>query len=293
MVVKTISSMTLCCAALSGVAYAGDMGSTSTIPDKGFYAGLGGSYHSVTTDRTFDISGTSSVLDDTGVLIATGSTSGPDVRIQNAQSAFSPQVQAGYYQHFANSQQLWGMKFAYQYLKSSANREVNIPQIGIFDSSFTSNNSFTGNIAISSSELNVNHELVLMPYIGHSFTNSFVYLGAGPSLFGTQINHYGMSGTATIEGFPVGFANVPNASSSAWIWGGAAELGLAYYLDPTWILDLSYNYAVTGNYTNTSIEPFSTGIDTVATFGGFVFTDTTQRIISQSFKVSINKVFSL
>lgn len=297
MIKKAGSSVALCLALVSTSTFAGDMGSTSlqtsNIPNKGIFIGLGGSYNSVIGDRTINISGASEITQGTDI-IATGSTRGPDVRFNNTQSTFAPEAQVGYFNHFTNREQLWGMKFIYRYLGlSSENQNVTIPQVGTFSSLSPGNNSFTGDISISSSELNVNHELVFIPFIGQSFRNGFVYLGVGPSLFRTQINNYGMSGSAIIEGFPIGFANVPNSSSTAWIWGGVAELGMTYYIGQTWMLDFSYSYAITGNFKNDTSKPFSTGFDTIDTFGGTVSTNISQHITAQTFKISVNKVFSL
>ncbi|MFX9123841.1 hypothetical protein ABTN41_20645, partial [Acinetobacter baumannii] len=75
---------------------------------------------------------------------------------------------------------LWGTKFLYRYLgTTSTNQGVDVPQTG----AFTSNNSssFTGNVVVQSSQIAVNHEFALMPFIGRSFNNnSMVYFGAGP-----------------------------------------------------------------------------------------------------------------
>lgn len=294
MIKRTARSIALCLGFFSTLTFAGDMGSaslqSSNIPTKGIFIGLGGSYNSVLGDRKINLSGVSSVVEGTE-LIATGSVRGENVRFRNTQSTFAPEAQVGYFNYFANCEQLWGVKFIYRYLGiSSVNQNVNVPQVGTFISSSTESNSFTGNIAISSSELNVKHQLVLMPFIGQSFNNGFAYFGVGPSLYRTQINNYGISGSATLEGFPIGFAGVPNSSRSAWIWGGAAELGMVYYINPTWMLDFSYSYAITGNYKSNTIEPFSTGLDTITTFGGTVLTNTSQRITTQTFKITLNKV---
>lgn len=264
----------------------------SNIPTCGFFAGLGGSYNSIAGDRVFNVYGESNVMDDTGSIIASGSTQGPNVRLHNVRSSFAPEAEAGYFTHFTNRTQLWGLKLVYRYLNlASENHNVTIPQIGRFTSTVTANTSFPGNVVISSSELNIDHELVLAPFIGQSFANGFAYIGAGPSLFSTHTNHYGTSGEAVIEGFPVGFANVPNSSYSEWIWGSAAELGITYFICHNLMLDFSYSYAITGIFENSTAKPFSTGISDVTTFGGTVNINTSQQIIVQTFQIALNIVF--
>lgn len=208
---KKTGQITLCLLAASTSIFAGDMGSatppTSNVPEKGLYIGLGGSYNSIQTDQSLNINGSSNNVYLNGDLIATGSTTGSPTRYRNTQSTFAPEAQLAYFNHLTNSEQLWGIKFLYRYLgNASSSQNVNIPEVGVFNSPGFPGSSFLGNITINADEVSVNHQLALTPFIGHSFKNSFLYLGAGPSLFNVQSNRYGISGTATIESIPVGFA---------------------------------------------------------------------------------------
>jgi hypothetical protein len=61
----------------------------------------------------------------------------------------------------------------------------------------------------------INHEMALMPFIGRSFGNSHLYLGAGPALFGTQSKIIDATGFAEIHGTDLDVTGAPvNLSSS-------------------------------------------------------------------------------
>ena len=86
---------------------------TSGVPRSGFSVGVGGSYNSMNfgTQDLYAI-GTSNVYQN-GTLVATGYAAGPGTVNMPSESTFAPSVQAGYFQHFANSPWLWGAKFSY------------------------------------------------------------------------------------------------------------------------------------------------------------------------------------
>ena len=122
-------------------------------------------------------------------LIASGQAGGPANPFHDTQSTFAPEAQAGYFSHFANSSWLWGVKFRYKYLGvTSTDRLADSPQTGSFTNTGAAPaaTSFTGNVVIQSSQTRLNHELAFLAFLGHSFANTNVYLGAGPALFGTN-----------------------------------------------------------------------------------------------------------
>jgi hypothetical protein len=169
-------------------------------------------------------------------LIASGQAGGPANPFHDTQSTFAPEAQAGYFSHFANSSWLWGVKFRYKYLGvTSTDRLADSPQTGSTTNTGAAPaaTSFTGNVVIQSSQTRLNHELAFLAFLGHSFANTNVYLGAGPALFGTKsdINHaigYADNGThVNITGAPV------NYSSSNWVWGTALQVGMSYWFAPT------------------------------------------------------------
>ncbi len=292
---KTSCNIALSLLAFSTATVAGSMGATSTETfNTGLFIGLGGSYNSVKYDQKLHTSGIANIIPDAPLdPSAVGSARGTAAPFHNTQSTFAPEVQAGYVQHFNNSEQLWGVKFSYQYLGlTSSNQYVNIPLSGGFTDSDGVAYPFSGSVNHNASQLNVEHEWALIPFIGHSFTNSFLYLGVGPSLFKTQTNYYGTTGTAIIfDAFPVGI-NMPDYSASKWMWGGAAEIGMAYYINPTWFVDINYHYAVTKKYSSQHTSSFNDSSFGFSTSGAFIFS-TSQQVTAQAVKLSINKVFSL
>jgi len=87
-----------------------------------------------------------------------------------------------------------------------------------------------------------------------------------------------------ITGKPTSF------SSSNWVWGGAAQVGMTYFLDGSWFLDFNYTYAHTEPFMDTYSAPF------VSMSNGYTTTGTAHltaadRVTTQSVAVSINKAF--
>ena len=158
---------------------------TSSVPRSGFYVGVGGSYNSVNTDTQHVYAvGTSDVFNSAGTKVQTGRADGPPAPVfMDIQSSFAPTVQGGYFQHFANTAWLWGAKVSYSYLNTtSTTQNALIPQFGSFTTLSTGAvTPFTGNALVSYAQTTVVQHVALMPFIGHSFEKSFVYVGAGPT----------------------------------------------------------------------------------------------------------------
>jgi len=105
--------------------------SNPTLPQAGFFLGLGGSYNSVDfgTQNVFAV-GTSNVYQG-GALVSTGSASGPANIYMGSESTFAPSVQGGYFQQFTDSNWLWGAKFSYSYLNATSTvTNALLPQAG-------------------------------------------------------------------------------------------------------------------------------------------------------------------
>jgi hypothetical protein len=127
--------------------------------------------------------------------------------------------------------------------------------------------------------------------IGRSFANSNIYIGAGPVLFGTDTDINGATGFAALDGAHFDITGMPtNFSSSDWMWGGAAQIGMTYYLDASWFLDFNYTFAMTREYSTDYSAPFASAADGY-TDTGTLFVTTRQRVTSQAFAISINKQF--
>jgi hypothetical protein len=265
--------------------FAPDMSNT------GLFVKFGESYNPIKFDQYLKPTGASNIYSRSS-LAAFGASGGPANPYHATQSTFSPETQMGYFRHFTSSDKLWGVKFLSNYLGIISTDQ----DIDSFRSrSFTNNkatfsDSFKGNVTQTS----INHELALLAYVGHSFTNSHVYLGAGPSLFGAKSHFYDVTGYADSKGAHVDYTGTPsNMSNSKWMWGGAAQMGMTYYINPTWVLDLSYTYAMTGLYS--AINGSSSFANLVSNYSSanMSYANNYQRVSAQAVTVSFNKVFSL
>lgn len=286
----------ICLLAGATSAFAGGLGSPprSLVPQEGFFVGAGGSFNWARIDQSLKgVSGTSDVFIDS-VLVASGQAGGPAADFNRDDSAFAPDVQTGYFERFAASPWLAGLKFTYKYLHlTSDDRNIVIPHAGSFTTKVGTPTTvpFTGDVPIKNSQIRIDHELLLLPFIGRSFGNSFVYLGGGPALFGTHSKIVNAVGFADIHGMNVDVTGAPvNFSSSDWVWGGAGQVGLDYYLSPTWFLDLNYTFAMSAAYKNKYSSGY-TNTNGPVTSVGTANIIASQQFSSQSFTVSINKVF--
>jgi hypothetical protein len=161
---------------------------------------------------------------------------GPADPFQDTQSGFAPEGQVGYFSQFSGSSWLWGFKLLYQYSDlTTANRDI-LPQAGQFTTTGAApvGTTFTGNVLIGSSQTRINHQIDFMPFLGHAFANGYVYGGVGPALFGIQSNIYSAIGFADVNGVHMDVTGTPaNFSSSNWVVGGAAQVGVTYSIIPT------------------------------------------------------------
>jgi len=274
----------------SGSAIAGAMGEyiAPDVAKTNFFVGLGGSYNSVQVKQNIYAIGVATY---SGALTGSGTAQGSASPFYDTENTFAPEIQGGFYKHMPDSNHLWGVKFSYQYLGAvTQHNSFTVAQNGSVDGT-----PLIGNALVESAQTTLNHELLLLPFIGHSFTNSHVYLGVGPALFGTKSNLYGEIGFANLSGNPSDLTGAPaNNASSAWVWGGAAQAGFSYFLAPDCSLDFSYTYAVVPQYSADYVDPFThflSSEDITTTGTGFM--NTKQNIVAQAFTVSINKVFSL
>jgi hypothetical protein len=267
----------------------------SDVPGAAFFIGLGGSYNASNfgTQDVFAV-GTSNVFRN-GLLSSSGSASGPASIFINSESAFAFSAQGGYFQKFSGSNWLWGAKFAYRDLEAtSAVRNALLPQTG----SFTTTGSvtpvpFTGNAVVGSYQTNITHQIDFIPFIGRSFEKSFIYIGVGPTLSRMKTNLNGLIGFADLNGTRTDVSGQPiNLSSSSWVYGGAATVGLTYFLDPSWFLDFSYTFAMTADQTLGFSGPFSNpNGSNGSTITGTMVGTSSGKVITQGVTATINKAF--
>lgn len=264
-------------------------------PDHAFFGGVGASYNH-TNFGTQDIYavGTSDNYSN-GQLVSSGTAAGPGTVSLSSPSSASPNVQLGYFQHFTNSPWLWGAKFSYTDLFASATEgDVGIPQAGAF--TYTDGHAtvpFTGVAVVNSYKTQANSRFSLMPFVGRSFGKGFVYIGMGATLTQTKTDLNGLVGYAEINGVNTNVSGAPqNFSSSGWILGGAVDLGVTYFLTPTWFVDLDYTAAKTatqtGNYSSTFVNSTTNpGVTTDGTLVG----SSSENIVTQSVTITFNKAF--
>jgi hypothetical protein len=259
-------------------------------PRDGFFFGLGGGYNAVNFgNRDMYVQGVSNVYQGP-TLVANGFASGTNNVNMPEQSTLAPDVQIGYFQHFADSTWLWGTKFNYSYLNStSAASSFLVPQAGTFTMGGVVT-PFTGNVPIGSFQTNVTHQMAWLAFFGRSFDAFTVYLGAGPSLSQIQTRYTNIAGFALIGGVPSLIAPRDDYSTSGWVVGGAVSLGATYFFNPNWFLDFNYTFDTTLNQTGSFSGPFTNttqGYTTVGTLSG----NSSGRLTTQTFNVSLNVLF--
>lgn len=279
--------------------FAGTMGDVGLdLMHDGLFIGLGGDYNAINTNQSSWGEGISNIQTSTGTN-SNGVAQGTGVPFHNTLNTFAPEGQVGYFKHILNTQNLYGVKFTYQYLGSTAtNTDLYIPQLGETTSAVTGvTSSLFGYVDAKSVQVSTNHELTFLGFLGRSFGNKFFYLGAGPSLFNLQSKNYDSIGYADVNGATVDVTGlVSYASPSIWAWGGAAQLGMTYFVTPTWFIDASYTYAITGSYRTTHQQAFTNTskiLDVVYNTSGTLYTADTLQTRTQSVNVAINKVFDL
>jgi hypothetical protein len=298
--IKTLAAFSLL--NICNPVFAGSMGPTVTTPQTGLFLGLGGSYNSVKVDQYLNpLIGISNIYDG-ATLVASGSAGGPAVPFHNTQTTFAPEAQVGYSRYFSeNDDKLWGLKLQYRYLGiTSTDSDIIAPQAGTLTTIAPATNTFTGRATIQSAQVQIEHELDLIPFIGAAFSNKGqAYIGIGPSAFATKSSIYNVSGFADINNTHTSITPSPtNMFSSTWLWGGVAQLGMTYFFKPSWYLDINYSYAVTSKKNTSYAQPFTnitldTSTNTAYTTLGSLLGTARQRVTSQALIVSMNKVFEV
>jgi opacity protein-like surface antigen len=264
----------------------------SLVPNSAFFLGLGasGNWTNFGHQHVYAI-GTSNVFTD-GLLTASGSAQGPTNIHMEDRFAFAPSFQGGYFQRFGASDWLWGAKLSYNYLgATSTNTNSIIPQFGTFTTIVNPTPvPFSGPAYVHAAQTSLLQEIDLIPFLGHVFGQSYVYAGGGPTLSQTRTRLNGLVGFAFVDGAIVDQSGVPqDFSSSSWLIGGAAAVGVTYFLTPTWFLDLNYTYAATQGHTANFASPFVdlNGGTSVGTLVG----NSAWRAETQRVSLTINKAF--
>jgi hypothetical protein len=288
----------------SNACFAGMLSSASsvaddlvTLPSAAFFGGLGGGWSSGSFgDQSVYGRGTS-YSPPYGINTAqVGSAAGSTGLDLNTQSALTPMIQAGYFQHFSGNQWIRGGKFLYSYLDiGSAKSQQQIPQAG----GFTENGTytpFTGNYLVQSYQQTIHQQISVIPFIGRAFARSYLYAGVGPTTVQTETsieNITGFESAAVITTTPTGIGLGEKYSTTQWLFGGAVILGGTYFVDPTWFLDLNYTYSMTGTTTSRWGGPW-TDTDIARSYVTRTGTNTgtsSGSVNLQALVITINKVF--
>ena len=262
------------------LAVAGTLGEASLVSmnQTGYFAGIGGSYNFAhLNSKTFGL------LDATSGPPPLGLFSGTTGSHSNTVHTFSPEAQAGYFSYFKTSQWLWGIEFLYQY-SNLKNRTQGSGHINLIDSVVNT----VDTVSLGAIKTRVKNTLMLPAFIGHSYKHGFIYAGIGPSLFDTQQKISNIDDT--LSALYIG--NAGRLSRNKWIWGGAVQAGVAYYLSSTWFFKLNYSCAFTGNFTQNDSLSFSPEVNNGLNSGTLNF-NSHQRLVTQEVALSINKVFDI
>lgn len=273
-------------------AYAQSSGAPA-IPRSGFFAGAGvsGNFSNFGTQSVYAI-GTSDVYKD-DVLVSSGMADGPAaVRMGNG-SSLSPNLQLGYYNTFSGNY-VYGVKLTYNYVNTSSQvGNVLLPQAGSNTPVGGDPVEFTGNAVVRNYQTKVQNQIALLPLIGQAYSKGFVYFGAGPTYSQFRTNIDGLVGFADISGRPTDVSGAPtNFSATKWVLGGAATVGVTYFISPEWMVDANYVIGKTQSKTAYYSQPFENangrdGTDIVGTLVG----NSSGNALTQSIAVTINRVF--
>jgi opacity protein-like surface antigen len=293
---RLVLPLAIACAVASGEAAkvsaqscGSDSACDSNVPWSLFFVGAGAGLGVVASDQQSVFN--EGISNATGPVSVTGTALGPPVTPTLAAKADCvPLVQLGYFQHFGESDWLWGVKYAYSYQdKTLAEGNLVIPQMGT-----TSNPAiptFTGFSVTRSYDVFIDHQMALVPFVGRSFRNGFVYAGAGPSLsrVGASLNDVvGFADIPTLGGL-VDVSGLPQSDAQTqWAFGVAATVGATYFITPSCFLDLSYSFShpfprqfhVEGTFHNDAFSPI--------VLTGTLIGDYTAKVNTHSITVSLN-----
>ncbi|MDR3504150.1 MAG: hypothetical protein P4L79_16400 [Legionella sp.] len=279
--VKQLKLFLLVWGLMNSFAFAGTLGEISSASENqtGIFVGLGGSYNFVHLNS--NLLGTLNV---TGGFPPLGVFDGSRKSFHNRAQDFSLEAQAGYFKHFSGSEWLWGLEFLYQYTNLKIRAPGFVRAIDLADPAAST----TDTISFGAIDAKVNDTLMLPAFIGRSYKNSFIYVGIGPSLFNTQQKIVEINDTESA--YYIG--TMDGISKSKWIWGGAVQAGMAYYVNAAWFFKLNYTCAFTGNYALNKTVSFSPEMNQGFNSGTLSF-HSRQSLVSQAVALSINKVFAL
>jgi hypothetical protein len=262
----------------------------------GMFVGLNANLNSLNLTQNSYGLGISNIRTNTGAN-SNGIADGNGAPFNNTANTLAPGLQFGFIKHYKDTPNLYGIKFTYQYLGSTAtNPNLYIPQIGHTTSAVTGLTSpLYGYVNGDSIQVTTNHQLSLLAFVGRSFGNGSFYIGAGPGLVNMKSKNYYSIGYAVVDGATVNVTGLVGYSTpSIWAWAGTAQIGANYFFSPSWFVDLAYTYTVTGTHTVNHEQGFanSSEIGGISyTTSGTIVTKTSLSERNQTVTFSINKLF--
>ena len=273
-----------------------DSNSGSMVPSSAFFVGLGASQNKINfnNQQTWAIGTTAAPTPP-----VSGDAQGGTGVVLPAQNKFAPSLQLGYFTRLKGSNWMWGAKLSYSYLGATSQvHNQLIPQAGGYTNSSGNYDTFTGNYVVRSYQQTVKNQISFIPFIGHAFSRSYLYAGAGPSLSQVKTNISGVTGFADIFGFPSDISgSLQTYSSTQWVIGGSAMVGGTYFLNRSWFMDLNYSYTQTKNNTANWNGPWSKrGIWSPGGFNDVTYTGTNTgtssgNVATQALTLTLNKAF--
>src|SRR5262249_24718524 len=265
------------------------------VPDRAFFVGGGASYNWVNfgTQDIFGI-GTSNVFQN-GKVVVTGEAAGPGTVDLDTSSNPAPSVQVGYFQRFGDTDWLWGAKLEYSYVGTSPTaHRILLPQLGVFTRTATGEKvPFVGTAVAKSFEARIDHQIALVPIVGRTFLErSFVYIGAGPTLSRIRTKIDDLVGFADIVGTPTDVSGAPvDFSSTSWVWGGTATIGVTWFINRSWFLDANYAYSMTSDHTSHYSKPFLNPNGLLGPTAGTLVGTSSGNLTIHGITLTINKAF--
>lgn len=212
--------------------YAGEMGS-QTLTRSGVYLGAGGGW--TLTDEEFS----STVRTSTG----NGALDDYDA----SQNRLSPLVQLGYWSPM-QEKWLWGVVAQWEYSGYKTRNVHTSHGQYLPNASFSSINIFGPDVIRDfTSQTRVENEVRFLVYLGEQFQQSHVYLGIGPAVLNTKNTVFVSSvHTAPNNGSDTLISGATRSSKT--MWGGSAQVGYNYFINPYYFVNLSYTYTQTARY---------------------------------------------
>ncbi|WP_298623349.1 hypothetical protein [uncultured Legionella sp.] len=222
--------------------FAGAQGAISLITP-GLYMGVGG--------------GWSLTEEDYHSTFRTNTGNGAIDHYNAAQNRIIPMAQLGYWAP-VHSDWLWGLAGQWLYAGyKTTNENSNLGQ-HIPNASFSSINIFGPDVIRDfSAQTKVTNEARVLLYAGQQLKQGYVYLGIGPAVLAVSNTMYVSSiHSAPNTNSDTLYSN--SAKTNKTLWGGAAQVGYNYYINPSYFINFSYTYTQTAkhqfdNSTNTAL----------------------------------------